>query len=196
MNFSKMKKAVFLDRDGVINSTDGNAPFTVDKFFIMDGVPEAIKKLNNANYLVIVVTNQPDIAKGFMTFKDLEEMHEKLKRALDAAGAHVDAIYVCPHHPEKGFDGEVPELKIKCDCRKPKPGLLLQAMKEHGIDPKQSWMVGDSKTDIAAGQAAGVRTIRVTCSEGAKSKEELALGEVYPDLTVFDLKEAVEKIIR
>ncbi|MFH1445566.1 MAG: HAD family hydrolase [Nanoarchaeota archaeon] len=191
-----MNKAVFLDRDGVINSTDGNAPLSADRFFIMDGVSEAIKKLNEKGYLVIIVTNQPDIAKGLLTFKGLEEMHEKMKKILTKAGAHLDAVYICPHHPTKGFKGEIPELKMKCECRKPKPGLLLQAMKEYNIDSEQSWMIGDSKTDIVAGQAAGVRTIRVTCSEGAKSKEELALGEVRPDLIVYNLKEAVDFIIK
>jgi D-glycero-D-manno-heptose 1,7-bisphosphate phosphatase len=188
-------KAIFLDRDGVIskNTHDIDRP---EKFVLLDGAAEAIKKLNGSGFLVIVATNQPVIAKGLCTFETMEEIHEKMRRLLKEKGAHVDAIYMCPHHPEKGFPGEVPELKMICDCRKPKPGLLLRAMKEHNIDPKESWMVGDSKIDVVAGQAAGVRTILLTSGGGSNSGEEKAVASVEPDKAFYDLREAAGFIVR
>ncbi|MBW2971275.1 HAD-IIIA family hydrolase, partial [Candidatus Woesearchaeota archaeon] len=111
-----MQKAVFLDRDGVINENCSRLD-SVDKYKMFKGVPNAIKKLNDAGFLVIVVTNQPDIAKGFFTFAKLEEIHEHMRKMLAKAGAHVDALYICPHYPEKGFEREIPELKIDCNCR-------------------------------------------------------------------------------
>jgi mannose-1-phosphate guanylyltransferase/phosphomannomutase len=188
-------RAVFLDRDGVIsrNVHDIN---TLDKFVMIDGAAEAVRKLNDAGFMIIVATNQPVIAKGLCTFETMEKIHEKMRRLLREGGAHVDAIYMCPHHPDKGFPGEVPELKIMCDCRKPKPGMLLRAMKEHDIDPKGSWMVGDSKIDVVAGQAAGVRTILLTSGGGSNSKDEKAIVSVRPDRTFYDLKEAAEFITK
>jgi mannose-1-phosphate guanylyltransferase / phosphomannomutase len=189
-----MNKAVLLDRDGVINANNGDI-VKPEQLALLPGVPEAIRKLNDADYKVYVVTNQPHIAKGFMTFQELEVLHDKIRATLAAVGARLDAFYVCPHHPKKGFPGEVPEMKIECDCRKPRPGLLLQAIKEHGLDPAQTWMVGDSKGDVLAGQRAGVRTIYLAAGGGAQSKEEKELADVVPDLIVADLPTAVERIL-
>jgi mannose-1-phosphate guanylyltransferase/phosphomannomutase len=192
-NAADKKKAVFLDRDGVINQ-NGPKIDSPEKFVMLDGAPDAIKRLNDSGYLVIVATNQPDIAKGFYTFIELEKIHKKMGQLLGEKGAHIDAIYVCPHHPEKGFPGEVPELKIECGCRKPEPGMILQAITDLSIDPKQSWMVGDSKADIIAGQKAGLKTIFITSGGGSTSRQEKEL-ECRPDFEKRDLSEAVGLIL-
>ena len=153
-NLSNKQKAVFLDRDGTINKYVGFLR-NIDDFELIDGVTEAIKKINQSGYLAIVVTNQPVIARGEVTWEELNEIHKKMATLLGKDGAYVDAIYICPHHPDKGFEGERPEYKIDCNCRKPKPGLLLQAAKDFNIDLSQSIMIGDSDRDVEAGKATG-----------------------------------------
>lgn len=169
-NLSNKQKAVFLDRDGTINKYVGFLR-NIDDFELIDGVAEAVKKINASGYLAIVVTNQPVIARGEVTFAQLEEIHNKMETELGLKGAYLDAIYYCPHHPHKGYDGEVPELKIDCDCRKPKPGMLLKAAQDFNIDLSSSYMVGDGENDIKAGIAAGCKTILVN-GEGTDSKAE------------------------
>ena len=159
-NLSNKQKAVFLDRDGTINKYVGFLR-NIDDFELIDGVSEAIKKINQSGYLAIVVTNQPVIARGEVTWEALNEIHKKMATLLGKNGAYVDAIYICPHHPDKGFEGERPEYKIDCDCRKPKPGLLLQAAKDFNIDLSQSIMIGDSNRDVEAGVAAGCKAVKV-----------------------------------
>ena len=155
-NLKHKQKAVFLDRDGTINKYVGLVT-RPEQLELIDGAAEAIKTINNSGYLAIVVTNQPVIARGDCTWETLEEIHNRLETLLGKEGAYVDAIYVCPHHPDKGFEGERPEYKKECDCRKPKPGLLLRAAKDFNIDLKQSYMIGDSERDYHAGVAAGVK---------------------------------------
>lgn len=133
----------------------------VDDFELIPGIAEAIKKINASGYLCIVVTNQPVIARGEVTVNELDTIHKKMETELGLKGAYIDGLYYCPHHPHKGYDGEVPELKIECDCRKPKPGMLLKAAKDFNIDLSQSYMVGDSENDIKAGMAAGCKSILV-----------------------------------
>ena len=111
------------------------------------------------------MTNQPVIARGEVTFDELKNIHNKMETLLGNDGAYLDGIYYCPHHPHKGYEGEIPELKIDCDCRKPKPGMLLQASKDFNIDLNESWMIGDSDNDILAGENAGCKTARVTDEE-------------------------------
>lgn len=156
-NLKQKQKAVFLDRDGTINKYVGFLR-DIDDFELLPGVAEAVKLINASGYLAIVVTNQPVIARGEVTVPQLQEIHNKMETLLGAEGAYLDAIYYCPHHPHKGYEGEVPELKIDCDCRKPKPGMLLKAAEEYNIDLSQSWMIGDGENDIKAGKAAGCRT--------------------------------------
>ena len=156
-NLKRKQKAVFLDRDGTINKYVGFLR-DIDQFELLPGAAEAIRRINQAGYLAVVVTNQPVIARGEVTEKGLREIHNKMETLLGEHGAYLDGIYFCPHHPDKGFPGEVPELKIDCDCRKPKPGLLLRAAADLNIDLARSWMVGDSMNDIMAGRAAGCRT--------------------------------------
>ena len=123
-NLSNKQKAIFLDRDGTINKYVGFLR-NIDNFELIDGVSEAIKKIKASGYLAIVVTNQPVIARGEVTFQELEEIHNKMETLLGKDGTYLDAIYYCPHHPHRGYEGERPELKIDCNCRKPKPGMLL-----------------------------------------------------------------------
>lgn len=156
-SLKKRQKAIFLDRDGTINKYVGFLR-NIEDFELISGAAEAIKKINNSGYLAIVVTNQPVIARGEVTFRQLDEIHNKMETLLGEQGAYLDAIYFCPHHPDKGFIGEIPELKIDCNCRKPRPGMLLRAAKDFNIDLSQSWMVGDGKNDILAGKNAGCRT--------------------------------------
>ena len=155
-NLSNKQKAVFLDRDGTINKYVGFLR-NIDDFELINGVSEAIKKINQSGYLAIVVTNQPVIARGEVSWEELNEIHKKMATLLGKDGAYVDAIYVCPHHPDKGFEGERLEYKFDCNCRKPKPGLLLQAAKDFNIDLSQSIMIGDSESDLKAGEAAGCK---------------------------------------
>lgn len=156
-NLSHKQKAIFLDRDGTLNRYVGFLRKTED-FELLPGVAEAVRKINASGYLAIVITNQPVVARGEVSFIELEEIHRKLETELGKMGAYIDALYYCPHHPDKGFAGEVSELKTDCACRKPKPGMVIQAAKDFNIDLTASWMVGDSEADIACGNNAGVHT--------------------------------------
>ena len=155
-NLKNKQKAIFLDRDGTINKMVGFVT-KPEQFELIEGAAEAIKAINKSGYLAIVVTNQPVIARGDCTFEELQTIHDKMETELGKVGAFVDAIYVCPHHTDKGFEGERPEYKCNCDCRKPKPGLLLKAAKDFNIDLSESYMIGDSHRDVEAGENAGVK---------------------------------------
>lgn len=179
-NLKKKQKAIFLDRDGTINKYVGFLR-NIDDFELLPGVTEAIRKINSSGYLAIVVTNQPVIARGEITFEQLDEIHNKMETLLGQEGAYLDAIYFCPHHPDKGFDGEVPELKIDCECRKPKPGMLSKAAENFNIDLSQSWMVGDGKNDVLAGKNAGCKTALIGTDD---------FGQ---DMTIGNLGEFVDK---
>lgn len=156
-NLAHSQKAIFLDRDGTINKYVGFLR-DIDEFELIPGVAEAIKKINASGYLAIVITNQPVIARGEVTVPELQQIHNKMETLLGAEGAYLDALYYCPHHPHKGYEGEIPELKIDCDCRKPKPGMLVKAAEDFTIDLSASWMIGDGENDIKAGLAAGCKT--------------------------------------
>lgn len=156
-NLHNKQKAVFLDRDGTINKYVGFLRDIKD-FELLPGVSQAIKRINESGYLAIVVTNQPVIARGELSVDQLNKIHNKMETMLGQDGAYLDAIYYCPHHPHNGYEGEIVELKIDCECRKPKPGMLFKAAKDFNIDLSQSWMIGDSKNDIKAGIAAGCKT--------------------------------------
>lgn len=164
-NLHKKQRAVFLDRDGTLNKYVGFLR-NIDDFALLPGVAQAIRAINDSGCLAIVVTNQPVVARGEVTLAELQQIHNKLETLLGAEGAYLDAIYYCPHHPDKGFPGERPAYKIDCTCRKPKPGLLLQAAQDFNIDLAQSWMVGDSESDVRAGLAAGCKTVRIAPEDG------------------------------
>ncbi len=156
-NLRNKQKAIFLDRDGTINKYVGFLT-NINDFELLDGVSEAIKMINHSEYLCIVVTNQPVIARGEVALEELDLIHNKMQTLLGNDGAYIDGLYYCPHHPDKGFVGERIEYKIICDCRKPKPGLLLKAANDFNIDLSQSWMIGDGKNDIECGINAGCKT--------------------------------------
>ncbi len=155
-NLSVKQKAIFLDRDGTINKTSGFLR-DVNDFELIDGVAEAIKLINKSGYLAVVVTNQPVIARGECSFEQLQEIHNKMETLLGKEGAFIDGLFLCPHHSDKGFEGERIEYKIDCDCRKPKVGLFLQAQQTLNIDLSQSYMVGDSGIDVKAAENAGCK---------------------------------------
>lgn len=164
-NLMNKQKAIFLDRDGTINKYVGFLT-KPDQFELIEGAAEAIKMINKSGYLAIVVTNQPVIARGDCTFEELQQIHDKMETELGKYGAFIDALYFCPHHPDKGFEGECPEYKFDCDCRKPKGGLLMQADKDFDIDFANSYMIGDSDRDVEAGKAAG-------CKDSIKIKKNV-----------------------
>lgn len=170
-NLKNKQKAVFMDRDGTINKYVGFLR-NIDEFELLPGVADAIKKINISGYLAIVVTNQPVIARGEVSVEELTKIHNKMETLLGAEGAYLDAIYYCPHHPHRGYEGEVPEFKIDCDCRKPKPGMLLKAAADFNIDLSQSWMIGDGENDIKAGKAAGCKTALI--GDGDYGQDEIA----------------------
>ena len=157
-----MNRAVFLDRDGVINAAIYNpvegkldSPYTLQDFRLLPGAAQAIRGINGLGFLAVVVSNQPGVAKAKCDPAFLESLDQRLNWELARQGAHLDAIYYCLHHPQ----AQVESLRASCDCRKPQPGLLLRATRELDIDLARSYMVGDSPTDVAAGLAAGCRTI-------------------------------------
>jgi len=175
-NLKKKQKAIFLDRDGTINKHKGFLTNAKD-LELIPGVAEAIRQINRSGFLAVVISNQPVIARGDCTFEELDAIHQKMETELGKEGAFLDAIYYCPHHIDKGFEGERPDYKFDCDCRKPKPGLLLKAAKEWNIDLTASYMIGDSDIDVQAGKNAGV-------------KEALLIEKNMPDT----LKAVINKI--
>lgn len=151
-----MNKAVFLDRDGTIN-IEKNYLYRVEDFEFVSGAPEAIKMLNDAGYLVIVVTNQAGIARGYYTEQDMHKLHRHIDQELKKYDAHIDAYYYCPHHPIHGIG----KYKMECGCRKPNSGMLEVAIKEFDIDVSKSYMIGDKITDILAGRKNQIKGILV-----------------------------------
>ena len=189
-SLSHKQKAIFLDRDGTINKYVGFLS-DIDQFELIDGAAEAIRKINESGYLCIVATNQPVIARGEVTTSQLQEIHNKMETELGKAGAYIDGLYYCPHHPDKGFEGEIPELKFDCECRKPKPGMLVAASKDFNIDLSHSWMIGDGKNDVGTGKAAGCNTLRIITDEKDFQNEQ---DESLPTAYVDDLLRAVKLI--
>ncbi len=159
-NLRNRQKTIFLDRDGTINKYVGFLRHP-ENFELLPNAAEAIRMINESGYLAIVVTNQPIIARGEMTEVELRGIHDKMETLLGRKGAYIDALYYCPHHPHRGYPGEISALKIDCECRKPKPGMLLKAAADYHIDLSESWMIGDGENDVLAGQAAGCRTIQI-----------------------------------
>jgi D-glycero-D-manno-heptose 1,7-bisphosphate phosphatase len=172
-NLQNKQKAIFLDRDGTLNEYVGFVR-TPEELHLLPTAAQAVRTINGAGYLAIVVTNQPVIARGEVTVAQLEKIHNKLETLLGLQGAYLDRIYYCPHHPHNGYAGEIPELKIDCNCRKPKPGMLLKAAQELNIDLSASWMIGDSENDIAAGRAAGCKTILLGNEEKPSGQDDMA----------------------
>lgn len=156
LNKKNPRPAIFLDRDGTINE-EVNLLNKPEQLKLIEGAAEAIRLINKSDYLAIIVTNQPVIARNLCSIEELEYIHASLETMLGKERAYVNAIYYCPHHPDKGYPEERPEYKIDCDCRKPKPGMLLQAAKDWNIDLSKSYMIGDSDRDLKVGQNAGCK---------------------------------------
>jgi D-glycero-D-manno-heptose 1,7-bisphosphate phosphatase len=179
-----MHKAIFLDRDGVINRkaiTEDDYVTSWDEMEVLPGVPEAIARINRAGFQVIVVTNQRSIAKGLITIAELESIHHQLSEYLLSKGATINAIYYCPH-----------ELEPRCGCRKPEPGMLFDAAREHDIDLTASWMIGDSEKDMEAGRRAGCKTAKIAPeTECLASKADIVAGTLLAavhKILAFDSK--------
>jgi len=192
-----MNRAVFLDRDGVINELTYypeqgiiDSPFTVEQLKLFPWTGEATRKLTEAGYKVVIVSNQPGIAKGHLSRETFEKIRQKMKEGLTKNGVSLDGEYYCFHHP----DAVVDSLRVNCECRKPKPGLLLQAGRELDIDLSQSWMVGDGLTDMQAGKSAGCKTILLG---NAKCELCRLMDEknARPDAIASNLLEAVSIIL-
>jgi len=184
------KRAIFLDRDGTLIEEVGylDRPERVELF---PWSIDAIRAFNRAGWRVVIVTNQSGVARGFLTIDVVEQVHRHLDDLLHEGGAVIDAYYYCPHHP----DGKVPELTRKCDCRKPGLGLIDRAVQEFGIDPKQSFAVGDRWLDVEFGHAMGGRGILVRTGYGAR-EEQLPQAGVVADAIVNNLIEAAAWILR
>ena len=193
---SSGRRAVFLDRDGVINRMVlhpefglVDSPANPDEFELLPGVGAAIARLNRLGFLVIVVTNQPGIAKGKYTRTLLDAMDHKMRAGVEADGGRIDAVSYCLHHPES----IVPDLRVSCACRKPRPGLLLDSARDWDIDLGRSYLVGDGVTDVAAGQAAGVTTLFVSSRKCYVCASLIEHG-AWPDYIVGNLPEAVSVV--
>ena len=186
----QLRAAIFLDRDGTINRevTHLKSP---DQLELLPRAADAIRRINRSGTLAVVITNQPVIARGDVSLHGLERIHARLETKLGADGAYLDGIYYCPHHPDKGYPGEIPELKVPCSCRKPETGLIDQACRDLSIGRKDSWMVGDTTTDIETGRRVGMRTVLRRSGHAGTDAKYI----VRPDYIAPDLMDAVEWIL-
>ncbi|MCM1218375.1 MAG: HAD-IIIA family hydrolase [Lachnospiraceae bacterium] len=184
------QKAIFLDRDGTINVFKGFLRKAED-FELYPDTAEAIRRINTSEYLAIVVTNQPVVARGECSYEELEQIHAKMETLLGKAGVYIDDLFFCPHHPDKGFAGEILELKINCDCRKPKIGMLVKAAKRYNIDLERSWYIGDSTLDIQTGMNAQMKTVLLKTGVGGLDGK----FDVRPEFVADNLLEAVTRIL-
>ena len=188
-NLSFTRPAVFLDRDGTINEEAGYVT-RPEQLKLIAGAAEAIKLLRASGYRVVVITNQPVVARGECTEADVQRVHDRLETLLGGEGAFLDGIYACLHHPDRGFPGERPELKFDCDCRKPKGGLLRRAESELNLDLEGSWLIGDRTADLQTAQNCGVRSVLLRTGAGGRDGRYPA----RPDYTFDDLLEAARFI--
>jgi len=189
-NLRKEQKCIFLDRDGTINVKNGFVD-SEDKFFLEKDVIEAIKKINNSEYLALLVTNQPVVARGLCTMDEVKRIHQKMTSILGEGGAYLDDIAFCPHHPDKGFPEERIEYKIECMCRKPQTGLLTRFAEKYHINLEQSWIVGDTNCDMQTGNNAGTHTALVLTGDAGKDIKY----QPKIELVCENLLQAVEKIL-
>jgi len=190
LNKNYKQKAIFADRDGVLNY-EVDSLKEPEELKLLPGVDEAIKKINQSVYLSVIVTNQPVIAKGFATEDILNQIHAKLETLIGENNAYIDRIYYCPHHPEKGFEGESKEYKIECSCRKPKIGMIEKAANELNIELSDSFLIGDTTVDMMTGKNAGLKTILVRTGYAGDDGR----FKCEPDFVFDDFKESVEFIL-
>ena len=185
-----MKSAVFLDRDGTLIQDIGYLRFTREVTFYPWSI-DAVRALNQAGFPVVVITNQSGVARGILTEPMIEGVHRHLSKLLDAGGAHIDAYYYCPHHPE----GSVELYRTHCDCRKPGCGMIERASADLDLDPARSFVIGDKWMDVGSARAAGARGILVRTGYGANEETE-PLPDLTADAVVDNLVEAVSWILR
>ena len=186
------QRVVFLDRDGTLNHlTTADYVRSPSDLELLPGAAAAVKALNAAEYRAVLVTNQPVLARGEASFEDLAQIHAKLETELGRGGAYLDAIHFCPHHPHKGFPGEVAALKMDCACRKPSTGMIEAAEREFAIDRARSWMIGDTTMDLELARRAGLRSVLVETGEAGKDGKY----DAVPDLRAGTILEAVEAIV-
>lgn len=188
MTDMRQRRAIFLDRDGVIN-VEVDYLHRPEDLRLLPGVPEAIAAINGSSYLAVVITNQSVIARNLCTIAELGAIHGRLGEMLAERGAHLDAIYFCPHHPSPGGPSPNREYAVSCNCRKPAIGMIRQAERELGIDLSRSWMVGDTGRDAECGRNAGLRTALV------RTGHPWAEGDTRPDHFFDTLPEAVRFIL-
>lgn len=188
-NLSRLQKCIFLDRDGTINKFKGFIR-NINDIELEDNASIGLKEINKSEFLSIVITNQPVIARGEVKVDELNSFHNKIETLLGKDGAYYDDLFYCPHHPDKGFEGEIKELKFECDCRKPKIGLLLRAKDKYNIDLTKSYFVGDTTMDIQTGINAGMKTVLVLTGNKGQDKK----FDVKPDYVINDLSELREII--
>lgn len=186
-NLIHPQKAIFLDRDGTINIHCGYITEPKD-LMLEPRAAQAVRLINQSGYLAIVITNQPVISRGDCTFEELHAIHARLDSLLGQEGAYLDDILICPHHPDRGFPGERLEYKKDCTCRKPKPGLLLEAAERYHIDLSASYMIGDEERDIAAGHAAGCKAIRIGQRACLRTEADAAFSDLYEAVTELTKK--------
>lgn len=189
-SLSHLQPTVFIDRDGTLNKEVGHLHHP-DQLVLFDGVTQALRRLNQSDYRTCIVTNQPVVARGECSLSEIKTIHNKLETLLGEHGAFVDRIYTCPHHPDKGFEGEITALKINCTCRKPQIGMVQQAVAELNSDCSHSWFIGDTTTDLETARRARLRSILVETGYAG-------LDQKYPctaDFTVPDFESAVRFIL-
>jgi histidinol-phosphate phosphatase family protein len=184
------RTAVFLDRDGTLN-VEVHRLMSPDQLELIPGAADGVRRLNRAGFLAVAVTNQAAIARGACTEADLEQIHDKLESLLGEQGAYLDAIYYCPHHPDRGVPGERVDLKIECDCRKPGTAMIERAASDFSFPIENSWMIGDTTVDLQTAQNAGIRSILVRTGYAGLDRRWSA----RPDFEFSDLKEAVEFVM-
>lgn len=187
---NRSQKCIFLDRDGTLNVYKGF--LTKERDMELEATAaDAVGMINQSEYLAVVVSNQPVIARGEVTYEELTQINNRMETLLGDEGVYLDRIYFCPHHPDKGYEGEVPELKIMCNCRKPAIGMLKQAEKELNINLSQSWIIGDMTGDIQTGVNAGTHTALVMTGEAGRDGKY----EVKPEIIGVDLVSCVRQIL-
>jgi len=184
------RRAVFLDRDGTINK-EVDLLKRPEELELLEGAAEAVRRLNHAGYLAVVITNQSVVARGDVSLEGLDRIHARLEHLLGLHEAHLDRIYACPHHPDAGVPGEIPEFKIVCDCRKPATGSIDAACRDMAIGRHESWFVGDTTSDMEAGRRANLRTILVQTGYAGRDGK----FPFDPDYVVTDLAAAVSWIL-
>ena len=187
----KKNKAIFLDRDGVINKDVGWL-YKIKDITILDGVPEAIKNLKEKNFFLVVISNQPVIARGLATEEKIKEINNTInKRLHKKIETGIGRFYFCPHHP----NADLSEYRKSCDCRKPLPGMILQASKDYDLDLRQSWMIGDRISDIIAGKSVGCKTVLIKSEKNYEKIEGVEYDlNTEPDFKAGDLFEAAALI--